>query len=248
MSATSTPQPLLQVQQVSVSYGGLVAVDKVDFAVGEGEVLGIAGPNGAGKSSLLRAIAGTVKPVGGRVLFGAEAVADAPARAMKGPRWAVRNGIVLVPEGRHLFGELTVEENLLFGAYVVSSRSIEPDLVRVFSLFPKLRERRAQKAATLSGGEQQMVAIGRALMARPKLLLLDEMTLGLAPTVAAEVCASLMRLRDDTGLTMIVVDESLKRLARMTSRVLFLSRGRVQQELAADGLRGTEANSLLSSF
>jgi branched-chain amino acid transport system ATP-binding protein len=240
--------PLLQVRSLGVSYGGLVAVDGVSFTLVEGEVLGVAGPNGAGKSSLLRCIAGLRKPASGQVQFAGEAVADAAQRSQRGPRWAVRHGLVIVPEGRLLFGELSVEENLRFGAYVAAGADGARTLEQVFELFPKLRQRRRQTAATLSGGEQQMVAIGRALMARPRLLLLDEMSLGLAPAVAAEVCSALVRLRDETRLTMIVVDESLKRLARMTSRVLFMSRGRVQTELAADSLVVDEASYLLSRF
>jgi branched-chain amino acid transport system ATP-binding protein len=232
---------LLKVDNLRVSYAGLAAVDGVSLSIAEGDVLGVAGPNGAGKSSLLRAIAGLVKPAQGQVTFDGNIVD-------KGPQWAVRHGIVIVPEGRHLFGELSVEDNLRFGAYVVKSPDVLADLERVFELFPKLRQRRTQEAATLSGGEQQMVAIGRALMARPRLLLLDEMSLGLAPAVASEVCAALMRLRDHARVTMIVVDESLKRLGRMTSRVLFMSRGRVQTELAADTLVVDEANYLLSRF
>lgn len=239
---------LLTVQQMGVSYDGLVALDDASFAVREGELLGVAGPNGAGKSSLLKAIAGVVRPAAGRVVFDDAPVADTRARIARGPRWAVHHGIVLVPEGRQLFGDLTVEENLRFGAFVLGGRSYGKDLDRVYALFPKLSERRQQQAATLSGGEQQMVAIGRGLMARPRLLLLDEMSLGLAPAVAAEVSSALMRLREETGLAMIVVDESLKRLARMTSRVLFLARGRVQTELDSDGMRVDEANYLLSSF
>lgn len=238
----------LQVQSLSVSYGGLVAVSGVGLTLAEGEVLGIAGPNGAGKSSLLRAVAGLLSPAGGRIEYDGQVIADAAAGALKGPQWAVRRGLVLVPEGRHLFTELSVEDNLRFGAYVVGSRHVDEDLARVFELFPKLRLRRTQISATLSGGEQQMVALGRALMSRPRLLLLDEMALGLAPAVAAEVCASLVRLRDETGLTMIVVDESLKRLSKMTSRILFMSRGRVQTELATEGLRIDEATYLLSRF
>jgi branched-chain amino acid transport system ATP-binding protein len=244
----ATPPTLLRVQQLAVSYGGLAALDDVAFSLAEGEVLGVAGPNGAGKSSLLKALAGVVRPAAGRVAFGEEPVFDAGARVARGPRWAVRHGIVLVPEGRHLFGDLSVEENLRFGAYLLGAHRFDEDLERVYTLFPKLRERRQQKSATLSGGEQQMVAIGRGLMARPRLLLLDEMSLGLAPAIAAEVSSALARLREQTGLTMIVVDESLKRLARMTSRVLFLARGRVHTELDSQGMRVDEANYLLSSF
>jgi branched-chain amino acid transport system ATP-binding protein len=240
-------EPLLQVESLCVSYGGLVAVDGISLSVAEGEVLGVAGPNGAGKSSLLRSIAGLVKPARGRVRYAGATLADSEGKS-QGPKWAVRRGLVIVPEGRQLFGEMSVEENLRFGAYVAASPELTADLERVFKLFPKLRQRRAQECATLSGGEQQMVAIGRALMARPRLLLLDEMSLGLAPAVAAEVCASLMRLRDESRVTMIVVDESLKRLARIASRVLFMSRGRVQTELAADQLVVDDASYLLSSF
>jgi branched-chain amino acid transport system ATP-binding protein len=248
VSEAPSGAPLLEVQSLGVSYGGLVAVDGADFAIAEGEVLGIAGPNGAGKSSLMRAVAGLVKPSRGRIRYGGEAFADGAAGSARGPRWAVRHGLVIVPEGRQLFGEMSVEENLRFGAYVAGSDVLERDLDRVFALFPKLRQRRAQVSATLSGGEQQMVAIGRALMARPRLLLLDEMSLGLAPAVAAEVCEALIRLRDEARVTMIVVDESLKRLARIASRVLFMSRGRIQTELAADGLLVDEARNLLARF
>lgn len=248
MTVQSESRTLLTVQQLAVSYDGLVALDDVSFAVREGELLGVAGPNGAGKSSLLKAIAGVVRPAAGRVVFDDAPVADTQARIAHGPRWAVRHGVVLVPEGRQLFGDLTVEENLRFGAYVLGGQSYGADLDRVYALFPKLSERRQQQSATLSGGEQQMVAIGRGLMARPRMLLLDEMSLGLAPAIAAEVSSALMRLREETGLAMIVVDESLKRLARMTSRVLFLARGRVQTELDSDGMRVDEANYLLSSF
>jgi len=198
-------EPLLAVEELRSGYGHVSVLRGVDLTVSRGEVVTLVGANGAGKSTLLKTIVGLVRASAGQVRFaGADVTRVTPERA-------VRAGIALVPEGRMLFGPLTVEENLRLGGFSVrdGAAGYARDRQRVFDLFPVLSERASQTAATLSGGEQQMLAVGRALMSRPTLLLLDEPSLGLAPKVIAEIFATLDRLRAD-GLTVLLVEQDVR--------------------------------------
>jgi branched-chain amino acid transport system ATP-binding protein len=177
-----TESAILQLRDVKVAYGAIQAVKGIDLEVETGELVSLVGSNGAGKTTTLNAIAGTVKLSGGEIRYAGEAVNHVPAHKR------VRRGLVLVPEGRGIFARLTVEENLQMGAYSRSDvDSIAQDLERVYGMLPRVRERLKQLAGTLSGGEQQMVAIGRALLSRPKVLLLDEPSMGLAPLVVEQI-------------------------------------------------------------
>ncbi|MCC6778964.1 MAG: ATP-binding cassette domain-containing protein [Hyphomicrobiales bacterium] len=229
--------PALVLDNVGVTYRGLRAVEGVSLTLAQTEMLGIAGPNGAGKTSLLRAIAGLVPLAGGRVTFNGEVIADASARRRRSVRQIVRGGMCLVPEGRRLFAGLTVEDHLKFGAYLVGIVDVAGDLERVYRIFPKLKERRRQDVTTLSGGEKQMVAIARALMARPKLLMIDELSLGLAPVIVNELIDALRTLNTAAGMTIMLVDECLGPLGTAVSRVLFLAHGRAQAIRSPDEMR-----------
>ena len=220
-TATEAP-PLLSVRALDVWYGRVQALGGAELSVAPGELVTIVGPNGAGKSTLLRAITGLVPARAGAVAFEGRAITNAA------PEVVVGLGIVMVPEGRELFGALTVQENLALGAYARGRRqrraSMAADLERVLALFPALRARRAQGAATLSGGEQQMVAIGRALMARPRLLLLDEPSVGLAPLVVRDIFRVLARLKAE-GLTMLLVEQNARAAFRIADRGYVLRPG-----------------------
>ncbi len=213
---------MLRVRGLAVRYGSAVAVEGVDLEVHPGEVVTLIGPNGAGKTSTLLALTGLARASGelcylGRPLDGLE------------PEERVARGIVLVHERRLLFGEMPVEDNLLLGAfsrYKRGERGLGEDLERVYRLFPRLAERRRQPAATLSGGEQQMLAIGRALMSRPKLLLLDEPSLGLAPLVVQEIFGILRRLKA-AGTTLLLVEQNAKAALSLADRGYLLEAGRV---------------------
>ncbi|MBI1959244.1 MAG: ABC transporter ATP-binding protein [Candidatus Rokubacteria bacterium] len=213
---------MLRVEALSVAYGAVQVLHEVSVGVTQGEAVAILGPNGAGKTTLLRTISGLLHPRPGRVLFEERDVTGIQ------PQTFVRQGVAQVMQGRQLFGPLTVLENLRLGAYSRFSSAdrnlIEADLERVFTLFPILRERRRQRAGTLSGGEQQMLAIGRALMSRPRLLLLDEPSLGLAPLAVAAIFEALRALRD-SGLTMLLVEQNPD--AALATRCYVLEVGRV---------------------
>src|SRR3990167_2364299 len=176
---------LLEVSGVEVGYGGIRAVKGIDLEVREGELVCLIGANGAGKSTALRAICGLLPLRAGSVHYAGQSTAGTPVHELP------RRGLVMVPEGRGIFAQLTVEENLAMGAFSRSDGEIAPDLERQYETFPRLKERRAQTAGTLSGGEQQMLAIGRALMPRPRLLLLDEPSMGLAPLLTKQIFKSL---------------------------------------------------------
>ena len=210
--------PLLEARDLSVSHGQLEALHGVSVAVGSGEVLAMVGANGAGKSTLLRTMAGFHRPSSGRVALDGE---DLTALA---PQQRVRLGLVLVPEGRRLFGSLTVEENLLAGTY--RARKGPWDLGTVFDLFPWMAERRRQRAWQLSGGEQQAVAIARALLVNPKALMLDEASLGLSPVAAQRVYEVLPRLTR-AGLCVLLVEQDVRQALRVADRVECLLEGRV---------------------
>lgn len=205
----------LELSDVTASYGPTQALFGVDLALEEGEVLALMGRNGMGKSSTIKVICRMLRHSGGTVRFDGRDIAGVPSYK------AARAGLGLVPEGRRCFGPLTVHENLHAAA-----TPGDWDFARVCDLFPRLGERRDQVAASLSGGEQQMLAIGRALMTNPRLLLLDEATEGLAPVVRQEIWAAVAKLKRDTGLALLVVDKSLAELRQIADRAVILERGR----------------------
>jgi branched-chain amino acid transport system ATP-binding protein len=212
---------LLAVENLDVSYGNVQAVWDVSFHVDPGEILTIVGANGAGKTTLLRTIAGLLAPGRGRILFDGRDLANRPAHT-RAPE-----GLVLVPESRQLWPGMTVLENLEMGAWGKQARAESArTLEDVFAMFPLLRDRHAQKAGTLSGGEQQMCAIGRGLMARPRLLLLDEPALGLAPRLVREVFASLSAIRK-TGVTILLVEQNVAHALALADHACVLETGRI---------------------
>jgi len=221
------PDPLLRVERVDAFYGDFQALFGVSLAVGAGQVVAVIGANGAGKSTLLKCIAGLMHPRAGAIAFDGGDITTTPAFNV------VKRGIALVPEGRRLFPSLTVEENLLIGG---ESRRPGPwTLARVYALFPVLAERRHVPATALSGGQQQMAAIGRALMANPKLLLCDEISLGLAPIVVRDIYARLPEIVGE-GLSVIIVEQDIVQALRAADHVYCLQEGRVALDSAAAGL------------
>jgi len=219
----SAAAPLLEVHDLHLAYGRIRALQGVSLVVRPGEIVTLVGPNGAGKSSLLRTIAGVHRPDAGTVHGLGRRIDGEPVEAL------VRRGIVLVPEGRATLRHLTVRENLVLGAYVRRDREIEADLGRVLGRFPRLAERLGQKAGTLSGGEQQMLAIGRALMARPRLLLLDEPSLGLAPLVVAAIFGTLRELREE-GVTILLVEQNARQGLQLADHAYVLETGSIVLE------------------
>lgn len=214
---------LLEVHDVEVAYGNVVAVRGVSISVEEGSMLALFGPNGAGKSSLIGAVCGLVRPRSGVIRIGGRDVTGRPAHRL------ARTGIRLVPETRALFPEMTVIENLLVGAGRLNRRAFDTRLDRMFDLFPVLDGRRLQQAGTLSGGEQQMLAIARALIAGPRILVLDEPSMGLAPKVIAEIIVALSRLRDE-GTAILLAEQNARPVLPVTDRAALLVRGRMVKE------------------
>ena len=218
------PQHILQVENIKVRYSGLLVLQGISIEVGEGETVSVVGANGAGKSTLLRAIMGSQRVFEGRVIFRGREIQKLPTEEI------VRMGIIYVPEEKMLFKPLPVEENLLLGAYTVKDKQkIQENLEFVYGLFPKLKERRAQAASTLSGGEQQMVAIGRGLMSNPQILMLDEPSLGLAPILVDEVLDTVRRLKKE-GITILMVEQNVLEALDLADRGYVLQTGRITQE------------------
>jgi branched-chain amino acid transport system ATP-binding protein len=211
---------LLEVRGLEVRYGGIAAVKGIDLEVGEGEMVCLIGANGAGKSSTLRAVAGVFQPKSGAVRFRGRDLAGVPAFQR------ARSGLIMVPEGRGVFAQLTVEENLSMGAYPRSDGEVESDRVRVLELFPHLAERRRQVAGTLSGGEQQMLAIGRALMSRPTLLALDEPSMGLAPLVAVKIF-EVIRDINRGGVSVLLVEQNARAALALAARAYVMESGTI---------------------
>jgi branched-chain amino acid transport system ATP-binding protein len=222
---------MLDVRGLSVAYGRMEVVHEVSFDVKRGEVVVVIGANGAGKTTTLRALAGLV-PRRGDVTFEGANVSGRPAH------WIARHGIALVPEGRMVFADQTVLDNLRLGAYGRRD-DVSADIERHFARFPILRERQRYSAGTLSGGEQQMLAIARALMAKPRLLLLDEPSLGLAPRLVTEVFAALAALRDE-GLTLLLVEQLAEAALEIADRAYVLEQGRIVLSGTAEELRRDE--------
>jgi branched-chain amino acid transport system ATP-binding protein len=212
---------LLSVRGISAQYGQARVLNDVEFDVEEGEIVSVVGANGAGKSTLVRVISGMLRPTTGQVAFRGENITSRPAHEI------VLLGIVHVPEGRRLFGEMTVLENLMLGStHLAARRHRREGLEQVFALFPILRERQVQRASTLSGGEQQMLAIARGLMSMPRLLILDEPSLGLAPRVVTEIL-NVIRTLNEKGLTVLLIEQNVRHSLAISDRGIVLENGRV---------------------
>ncbi|WP_454697096.1 ABC transporter ATP-binding protein [Achromobacter aegrifaciens] len=213
---------MLKVEDLSVAYGGVQAVRGVSLEVRPGEIAALLGANGAGKSSTLMAIVGAVKPKGGRVVFEGRDITGTP------PDKLVTQGISMIPEGARVFARQPVEQNLRLGAYTVRDERVYGErLERVYALFPRLKERRAQLAGTMSGGERQMLAIGRALMSGPRLLLIDEPSLGLSPLLVEQVFDALAALNRDDGLSVLLVEQNMAQALEVAARAYVMQSGRV---------------------
>lgn len=231
---TAAPE-LLTLSGVSAGYGSFQALFGVSLAVGNGEAIGVIGPNGAGKTTLMRVISGLLPATAGKVRLLGKSIADLPAHRI------VAEGIAHVPENRRLFPRLTVEENLRMGAYIPAARRhLAERLEWVYELFPRLRERRGQLAGTMSGGEQQMCAIGRALMSRPKILLLDEPSAGLAPLAVEQVFELVRRIRAE-GFTVLIVEQNVQQVLALVDRAYLLEAGHIKLSGSASELRANDA-------
>ena len=216
---------MLRIRNLEAGYGRLKVLRKVSMHINPGEIVTVIGANGAGKTTLLRTVSGLLNGKGGEILFEKRDLRNEP------PERIVFLGCSLVPEGRQVFAPMTVRENLVLGSYVQYRRKrraeAEEDLERIFRLFPRLKEREGQLAGTLSGGEQQMLAIGRSLLSRPRLLLLDEPSMGLAPLVAKEIFRHISSLRKDLGLTILLVEQNARAALGIAERGYVLETGRV---------------------
>ena len=225
---------LLELRAVEVAYGDLPALRGVSVSVEAGETLSVVGANGAGKTTMLRAISGLMRPRAGQILLDGERLDSLPSHAI------VERGVVQVPEGRKIFPSLTVLENLELGSYVAAAKARRREgLEHVFTLFPRLKERERQAAGTMSGGEQQMLAIGRALMARPRLLMLDEPSLGLAPIIVKEIFRIIGEI-NRLGTTVLLVEQNTRQALALSQRGYVLENGRVVLEGTGAELLGNE--------
>ncbi|MFM8321064.1 MAG: ABC transporter ATP-binding protein [Chloroflexota bacterium] len=216
--------PILEVKDLVVHYGGITALHGFSIHVDPGEIVAVIGANGAGKSTLMRTIAAVKVYTSGEIRYKGQPLDKDPSKV-------VQSGITLVPEGRRIFAPLTVRENLMLGAYTRSSHTeIQQTMDEIFELFPRLKERLYQRGGTLSGGEQQMLAVGRALMSRPQVLLLDEPSLGLAPIVIDAMFSTIVRLNKELGLTILVVEQNASLALDMCNRAYVLKTGQIQME------------------
>ena len=214
---------MLELQDLHVAYGGIRALKGVSLQVGEGEIVTLIGANGAGKSTTLRTISGLEHAQAGKILYNGVDITGKPSKYM------VQEGLILVPEGRLIFPDMTVLENLRIGAYLRKDRSVEKDIDRMYELFPRLKERSWQMAGTLSGGEQQMLAVGRALMSKPKLLMMDEPSLGLAPLVVQDIFSIIRTIRD-SGVTVLLIEQNANAALKIADRGYVLETGMIALE------------------
>ena len=227
-------QPLLQVDNIHVYYGAIHAIKGISFTVNEGEIVTLIGANGAGKSTSLNTVCGLLHPREGDVLFEGKSILHTPAHVI------VRHGLAHCPEGRRIFAHLTVEENLLMGAYTQPKSTLEDSLAVVYDSFPRLRERRRQTGGTLSGGEQQMLAMGRAMMCRPKLMMLDEPSMGLAPILVQQIFDMIQTLHKQ-GVTILLVEQNASMALAIADRAYVLETGKISMEGPASDLLHNDA-------
>jgi branched-chain amino acid transport system ATP-binding protein len=213
---------LLSIERVKARYGPVEALRGVSLSVEAGEIVALIGANGAGKSTLLMTICGAPKAAEGRIVYAGQDITGAELHDM------VKLGIAQSPEGRRIFPRMTVLENLQMGAFLGDDRNLSGDLERMFALFPRLAERKTQRAGTMSGGEQQMLAIGRALMSRPRLLLLDEPSLGLAPLLVAQIFATIREINREQGVTVLLVEQNAFHALRLANRGYVLVNGEIR--------------------
>ncbi|HLA75699.1 MAG TPA: ABC transporter ATP-binding protein [Gammaproteobacteria bacterium] len=226
---------LLEVNNLVVAYGEIRAVKGISLEIKAGELVCLIGANGAGKTTTLKALCGLLRPAAGNIVYQGESLAGQPSHVL------LQKGIALVPEGRGIFGRLSVEENLEMGAYTRNDgAAIKQDKERMYGLFPILFDRRAQKAGTLSGGEQQMLAIGRALMCRPKLLLLDEPSMGLAPLLVEKIFQTIVQIRSE-GVTLLLVEQNAKRALEISQRAYVLENGLISLAGSAQSLLNNQS-------
>jgi branched-chain amino acid transport system ATP-binding protein len=225
---------MLELRGVSASYGAIQALQNVSIEVPRGAIVALLGSNGAGKSTTLNAISHLIEPTAGDIRFDGQSIRKVASDDI------VRRGLVQVPEGREVFKDMSVRENLELGAYLRGSgREVAEDFERVYAMFPRLKERSAQRASTLSGGEQQMLAIGRALMSRPRMILLDEPSMGLAPVLVEQIFETIQRLNREQGLTILLVEQDVRLALRVASHAYILENGEMNlqgssQELMND--------------
>nr|WP_248628269.1 ABC transporter ATP-binding protein [Enterococcus cecorum] len=225
---------MLKIQDLSVHYGMIQAVHNVSFEVKQGEIVSLIGANGAGKTTILRTISGLVRPSSGQIIFEGKNIEKAA------PQKIVADGLSQVPEGRHVFSGLTVQENLDMGAFLRKDSTLKDDFEQIFAKFPILKERRNQDAATLSGGEQQMLAMGRALMSKPKLLLLDEPSMGLAPIFIKEIFSIIQEIQAQ-GTTVLLIEQNAKMALSIANRGYVLETGKIVLEGTGQELLASEA-------
>lgn len=225
---------MLKIQDLSVHYGMIQAVHNVSFEVKQGEIVSLIGANGAGKTTILRTISGLVRPSSGQIIFEGKNIEKAA------PQKIVADGLSQVPEGRHVFSGLTVQENLDMGAFLRKDSTLKDDFEQIFAKFPILKERRNQDAATLSGGEQQMLAMGRSLMSKPKLLLLDEPSMGLAPIFIKEIFSIIQEIQAQ-GTTVLLIEQNAKMALSIANRGYVLETGKIVLEGTGQELLASEA-------
>ncbi|MEM1672026.1 MAG: ABC transporter ATP-binding protein [Archaeoglobaceae archaeon] len=226
---------MMSVEDLQVWYGKILAVDGISIKVEKGEIVGLIGPNGAGKSTIMNSIIGAVRPKKGKITLNGENIMNLPTYEI------IKKGVTIAPEGRKLFPYLTVEENLLMGAINGEAwKKRKSSLEFIYSKFPRLKERRMQMAGTLSGGEQQMLTIARALMSSPKLLLIDEPSLGLAPKISMEVYRLIKSLRDENKITILLSDQNARRVFQISDRAYIIENGKIRMEGASEELAKNE--------